>query len=124
MDKKVLALAGGLVAAVVGVLFVKELLSPHNKVSETVDTIIRQVKKKVTKKRAPLKKSNPTKTATPSSHAKLLSVMKKGTQYTQVELQSISKIPYRSVRRYVESLVSAGKISETGYGKGKRFTKK
>jgi predicted HTH transcriptional regulator len=52
---------------------------------------------------------------------KLLEFMKKGKEYTQVMLEEISKIPYRSVRRYIEALLKQGKIIASGYGKGKHF---
>lgn len=55
---------------------------------------------------------------------KLLEFMKKGAEYTQVMLENLSKIPYRSVRRYIDVLTKQGKIIATGYGKGKKFTKK
>lgn len=50
-------------------------------------------------------------------------LMKPGRGYTQIELQEISHVPYRSVRRYVESLLVAKKIKAVGYGKGRRFSK-
>lgn len=55
---------------------------------------------------------------------KLLSFMKKGKEYTQVMLEEVSKIPYRSVRRYIEVLEDQGRIIASGYGKGKKFLKK
>ena len=54
---------------------------------------------------------------------KLLEVMKKGQEYSQVQLGKVSKIPYRSVRRYIDSLIKQKKVEAKGYGKGKRFVK-
>ncbi len=56
------------------------------------------------------------------AHA-LLKIMKTGQTYTQVELQELSDIPYRSVRRYIDALVKDQKIKAKGYGKGRKFSK-
>lgn len=56
------------------------------------------------------------------AHA-LLKIMKAGKSYTQVELQELSSIPYRSVRRYIDALVKDQKITAVGYGKGRKFSK-
>lgn len=53
----------------------------------------------------------------------LLKKLRRGREYTQVEIQELSKIPYRSVRRYVDELLTQGKLEANGYGKGKRFKK-
>lgn len=55
--------------------------------------------------------------------SKLLSSMKKGEGYTQIQLVEKSGIPYRSVRRYVEYLHKQGKVRMSGYGKGKKFAR-
>lgn len=56
--------------------------------------------------------------------AQILKSMEAAREYTQTELATVSQIPYRTVRRYVEDLVKSGKVAEKGYGKGKRFVKK
>jgi len=76
--------------------------------------VAKKVVKRNTSKRAIVKGGNA---------SKLLKVMKRGQEYSQVELEKMSKIPYRSVRRYVESLVGQQKVMAEGYGKGKRFIK-
>lgn len=53
----------------------------------------------------------------------LLKLMKAGKAYTQVELQELSNIPYRSVRRYIEALIRDQKITAEGYGKGRKFSR-
>lgn len=59
-----------------------------------------------------------------SRASKLLKKLEAGRAYTQVEIQKLSKVPYRTVRRYVEELLGHDLLVASGYGKGKRFSKK
>lgn len=87
------------------------------KVAKKVATSAKKAKKSVAKQ---AKKSI---AAVSGKAADVLSAMTKNKQYTQKELADLTNIPYRSIRRYVEELVTGKKISENGYGKGKRFMK-
>lgn len=53
----------------------------------------------------------------------MLKKLKPGVEYTQIEIQKLTKIPYRSVRRYVNELIDQNKLIAKGYGKGKRFSR-
>lgn len=77
-------------------------------------TILKKVKSKVTK--------SPNK-AVISRSEQILSIMKKGSEYTQLQISELSGIPYRTIRREIAALLKAKKIHESGYGKGKRFRK-
>lgn len=132
MRKSALFLAAGAVAGTIGLLGAALLLKRFRGVKVVADAEDRLVdeimkvalpkrtrkSKKVTKKTSVAVKQKKSKTGS------LLSKMKKGSAYTQVELAELANIPYRSVRRYVESLVAEKKLETLGYGKGKKFSRR
>jgi hypothetical protein len=124
--------------AVVGAALLLQKFRKNKYVAEAEDQLVERVlaiarksriapAKSVAKKIKP-KKSVKSKKADAHAVAKkgkeqlLAKKMKKGVSYSQIELAEMSGIPYRSVRRYVEELVAQGKVSASGYGKGKTFS--
>lgn len=135
-NKEVLTIAG-VVAGVAGVVTLGLLLKKfiaNKKVEqfeeELVQTIVEkspfhaiELRKKSKGSKVKLRKVSILATAKLGNAKKLLDFMKREKEYTQVMLETISKIPYRSVRRYIDILSKQGKIVATGYGKGKKFMK-
>lgn len=95
------------------------------KPSKTAKVAKASVKKteKISNKKVGTKSTKATKATKTTKTNGLLKVMEKGRGYTQLELSKIAKTPYRSIRRYIDTYVKSKKIVESGYGKGKRFTK-
>ncbi|MCC7303973.1 hypothetical protein IT418_00970 [bacterium] len=129
-NQKVASTVAGVVVGAAGIIAVGFLLRKFigNKQVEAfeeklVEKIVESSPFKSQRKRT-VKKKSKLVVAKLGNAKKLLSVMKKGKEYTQVMLVSVSKISYRSVRRYIETLVQQGKIVTRGYGKGKKFVKR
>jgi len=122
-NKKVEKFEDELVGRIVDGSPFKEAVRPRKKSRKT-----RVLSKRPVKTRKAVTKSNAKKTSVlvfekTNRAKKLLSAMDKGQAYTQVMLEKQARLPYRSVRRYVEYLVQQGKVQAMGYGKGKKFIK-
>lgn len=135
MRKRDVLTFGGVVVGAAGVLLAGLVLKrflANKKVEQfeedLVAAIIDKSPIKITPKKKPSKK---VKSRTDSKLAKakqgnalrLLKHFKDGIAYTQVELVKKTGIPYRTVRRYTEYLLSLKRITASGYGKGKKFQK-
>lgn len=140
MRKRDVLAVAGVVAVAAGVValgfLLKKFLSntkvekfEENLVARIVENspikgIVMRKSRKRQAEKAPVKRKSATLVAVRSGNAtKLLAVMKKGHEYSQVELGKVSKIPYRSVRRYIDLLIKSKKVQAQGYGKGKRFVR-
>jgi vacuolar-type H+-ATPase subunit I/STV1 len=100
---------------------VKDARKVAAQAEDTLENVADSVTKAI-KKRSP-KKVKKSIAAITAKATEVLAVMTKNKQYTQKELADLTSIPYRSIRRYVEELIGSKKVSENGYGKGKRFMK-
>lgn len=105
-----------------GKKLVKKVAKLNIKPVKVAKASVKKIVKKSNKK-VGTKSVKATKVAKATKTNGLLKVMEKGRGYTQLELSKTAKIPYRSIRRYIDTYVKSKKIVESGYGKGKRFTK-
>lgn len=122
--KSTLGSLSGIVLGAVGIvggLLLWKILKGHEYSLDSADgSVARAVKHlRTTSKNA--KKVSPNPKA--SKVTQLLKVMKRGVSYTQVQLEKLTDIPYRSVRRYVDTLILQKKVASSGYGRGKVFKK-
>jgi hypothetical protein len=128
---KLLAVVG-IVAGAVGILGAALLFRKFRSVkvvADAEDRLVEEVMRVALPKRIKPKSKKGKKVSVLTKQklgkaGEVLRKMKAGNSYTQIELEQLTKIPYRSIRRYVEVLHKEGKIITEGYGKGKKFSKK
>lgn len=135
-SKEISALTGIIVGAagVVALGFLLKKFLSNKKVEQFEEKLVakivenspfsREKRSKPKKKNTSIAKRKSKAVVAKLGNAKnLLAMMKKGKEYSQIMLENISNISYRSVRRYIDVLVKQGKVTAKGYGKGKKFMK-